>query len=85
MNTKLDLLTFKCLCCNRNYKNDLDEDLMKPFFNKYTFRKLDINKFILKLQKGFYPYKYIVHWDNLLRLSCLKKKFYSDPKHKRYY
>ena len=53
MNTKLDLLTFKCLCCNRNYKNDLDEDLMKPFFNKYTFRKLDINKFILKLQKGF--------------------------------
>ena len=36
-----------------------DENLKKRFVNTYRFSNHDNNKFILLLQKGVYPYKYM--------------------------
>ena len=38
----------------------LNDFLKKRFLNTYNFSNLDINQFILLLQKGVYPYEYIV-------------------------
>ena len=39
----------------------LNDFLKKRFLNTYNFFNLDINQFILLLQKGVYPYEYIVY------------------------
>ena len=39
------------------------ENLKKQFFNTFEFSNHDINKFILLLQKGVYPYKYMDDWE----------------------
>ena len=59
-NFKDDLLEYKCLCCNKNYQQKFDEKLKEQFFNTYKFSIHDINKFILLLRKGVYPYEYMV-------------------------
>ena len=47
------LIKYKCLSCNRDYLNKLNEILKKLFKNIYKFPDNDINKFILLLRKGF--------------------------------
>ena len=37
-------------------KNHFNKDLIKRFANIYEFCNEDINKFILLLRKGVYPY-----------------------------
>ena len=54
---KDDLIEYKCLSCNKDYSNKIDEKLKKRFKNTFTFFNNDINKFILLLRKGFYPYE----------------------------
>ena len=55
-----DAIKFKCLSCNKDYSNKLDEELKKRFKNAFKFSNNDINKFILWLRKGFfYPYEYM--------------------------
>ena len=56
-------LIFKCLNCNENYNNDFNKELINRFSNKYKFCNGDINKFILLLRKGVYPYKYMNSWE----------------------
>ena len=53
---KDDLVECKFLCCNRTYQKTFDGNLKKRYFNTYTFSSRDINKFILLLRKGAYPY-----------------------------
>ena len=45
-NFKDDLVEYKCLCCNENYKLMVHENLKKQFFNTYKFSSHDINRFI---------------------------------------
>ena len=45
-----------------NYKKRFDEKLKKRFVNTYKFSNHDINKFILLLRKGIYPYEYMLDW-----------------------
>ena len=46
-----NLIIYKCLCCNKFYSKNLNEELEKKFKNKFKFSNNDINKFILLLRK----------------------------------
>ena len=59
MITRDDQLTFRCFECKNNYKKDFDKELIKRFASIYEFCNEDINKFILLLRKGVYPYEYM--------------------------
>ena len=68
----------KCLCCHKNYQKQFDENLNKLFFNTYKFSNYDVSKLILLLQKGAYPYEYIVDWEKFSEtLFHEKEDFYS--------
>ena len=46
-NFKDNLIEYKCLCFNKNYKNKFDQHLKKQFFNTWKFSNLDINTLLL--------------------------------------
>ena len=46
-NVKVDLIEYKCLCCNRNYQKEFDEYLKNRFANTYRFFNHDINRFMI--------------------------------------
>ena len=56
---KDNLIKYKCLSCNKNYSNKLDEELKIRFKNTFRFSNNDINKFILLLRKGVYCCEYV--------------------------
>ena len=43
---KDDLIKYKCLSCNKDYSNKIDEELKKRFKNTFKFSNNDINKLI---------------------------------------
>ena len=52
---------------------------MKKFKNTYSFCNNDLNKFILLLRKGVYPYEYMDSWEKFIETSLpSKKEFYSN-------
>ena len=59
MTTKDEQLTFRCFSCKKNYEKDLNKELIQRLKNIYEFCNGDLNKFILLLRKGVYPYEYI--------------------------
>ena len=78
MITKDDILIFRCLKCKKNCKIDFDKELINKFSSVYDFCKSDINKFVLLLRKGVYPYEYIDNWNRFNEISLPNKKdFYS--------
>ena len=54
-------------------------ELIKKFPNKHQFCNGDINKFVLLLRKGVYPYEYIDSWKRFAESSLSdKKSFYNE-------
>ena len=54
---------------------------MKKFKNTFSFCNNDLNKFILLLRKGVYPYEYMDSWRRFNETSLSsKKEFYSSLK-----
>ena len=53
------LIKYKCLSCNKDYSNKINEEFKKRFKSTFKFSNNDINKFILLLRKGVYPYEYM--------------------------
>ena len=79
MITKDDQLIFRCFECKKNYKKDVNKELIKRFANIYEFCNEDINKFILLLRKGVYPYEYMDSWERFDETSLPDKEaFYSS-------
>ena len=79
MTTKDDQLIFRCFECKKNYEKDFTKELIKRFANIYEFCNGDINKFILLLRKGVYPYEYIDSWERFDETSLPDKEaFYSS-------
>ena len=76
--TKNDKLLLKCFNCDSYYKKKLDKDLIKKFKNTYSFCNNNLNKFILLLRKGVYPYEYMDSWEKFKETSLPSKEdFYS--------
>ena len=78
MSAKNDQLIFRCFECKKNYKKDFNKELIKKFENISEFCNEDINKFILLLRKGVYPYEFMDSWERFDETSLRdKKSFYS--------
>ena len=72
---KENLIKYKCLPCNENYSNKLDEELKKEFKNAFKFSKDGVNKSIFfLLRKGVYPYEYIDDWEMFHETILPEKK-----------
>ena len=77
--TKNKKLLLKCFNCNIYYKKKFNNDLIKKFKNTYKFCDNDLNKFVLLLRKGVYPYEYMDSWERFSDTSLPSKKyFYSN-------
>ena len=74
--TKNEKLPLKCFNCDSYYKNKFNKDLIKKFKNTYSFCNSDLNKFILLLRKGFYPYEYRIAGKNLMKHHYQAKKIF---------
>ena len=77
--TKNEKLIFKCFNCEQYYKRKINKDLIKTFVSTYEFCNKDLNKFILLLRKGVYPYEYMDSWERFNKTSLPRKEdFYSN-------
>ena len=73
------MVLYKRLSCNKDYSNKIDEELKNLFKNTFKFSINDINKFILLLKKGFYPYEYMDEWVKFNKTMLPEKEeFYSN-------
>ena len=76
---KNEKLLLKCFNCNIYYKKKFNKDLTKKIKNTYRFCNGDLNKFILLLRKGVYPYEYMDNWERFNENSFpSKESFYSN-------
>ena len=79
MSVKDEQLIFRCFECKKNYNKDFDKELIKRFKNIYEFCNKKINKFILLLRTGVYPYEYMDSWERFDETSLPDKEpFYSS-------
>ena len=70
---KNEKLILECYNCKQRYKKIFNKELIKSFCNN------DLNKFILLLRKGVYPYDYMDNWERFNETSLpSKESFYSN-------
>ena len=72
-------LIFRCFDCKKNYRKEINKELIERLASTYKFCNNDVNKFIMLLRKGVYPYEYMDGWDkfNEKSIPC-KESFYSS-------
>ena len=75
---KNEKLLLKCFNSNSYYKKKFNKDLIKKFKNTYRFCNNDLNKFVLLLRKGVYPYEYMDSLEKFNETSLPSKDFYSN-------
>ena len=74
---KNNKLSCNCKECRKKQLKPIN-GLIKKFPNTYKFCNNDINKFILLLRKGVYPYEYMDSWERFNETTLPNKKaFYS--------
>ena len=79
MKTKDEKLSLKCFNCKNYYEKDFNKELIKRFANTYELCNKNLNKFILLLRKGVFPYEYMDNWGRFDETSLLNKEsFYSN-------
>ena len=79
MTIKDEQLIFMCFSYKKNNKKDFNKELIKRFANTYRFCNKDLNKFILLLRKGVYPYEYMDNWERFNEtLLPNKEAYYSN-------
>ena len=71
-------LKYKCKECNDTSPKSVD-DLIEKFPRTYKLGNGNLNKFVLLLRKGVYPYEYMDNWERFNEKSLpFKKSFYSE-------
>ena len=71
-------LTYKCKECKEEWKRPINE-LIENFSSVYHFCNCDLNKFILLLRKGLYPYEYMDSLEKFDETALpVKEAFYSN-------
>ena len=60
---KDDLIEYVCLCPKKNYQKKFKENLKKQAANADKYFNHAVNKVILLLEKGVYPYKNMDDWE----------------------
>ena len=74
-----EILTFECVDCKKEYKKDINNKLKERFSNVYEFCSYYMNKFIILLRKGVYPYEYMDEWNKFDEKELpVKELFYSN-------
>ena len=77
--TKNEKLIFKCFNCKSYYEKDFNRELIKRFASTYDFCTKNLNKFVLLLRNGVYPYEYMDNWERFNETSLPNKEpFYSN-------
>ena len=77
--TKNKKLILKCFNCKNYYEKDFNKELIKRFANTYEFCNKNLNKFILLLREGVYPYECMDNWKRFDETSLPNKEsFYSN-------
>ena len=78
INHKDNRLIYKCKRCNSKSYKSIDA-LKEEFPNTYRFCNKDLNKFILLLRKGVYPYEYMDSWERFDETELPQlSSFYSE-------
>ena len=76
---KNEKLILECYNCKQRYKKKFNKELIKRFASTSSFCNNDLNKFILLLRKGVYPYEYMDNWERLNETSLpSKESFYTN-------
>ena len=79
MTNKDEQVIFRCFRCKKNYEKNFNTELIQRFANTYEFCNGDLNKFILLLRKGVYPYEYMDSWQRFDETSLPDREaFYSN-------
>ena len=71
-------LIYRCKDCKNEWKRPIEE-LIRKFPSIYQFCNGNLNKFILLVRKGLYPYEYIDNWEKFDETTIRPKEaFYSE-------
>ena len=74
-----ETLLFKCIDCEKEYEKEFNKELLERFSNTYEFCGNDLNKFLILLRKGVYPYEYMDGWNKFNeKVLPGKESFYSS-------
>ena len=71
---KNEKLILECYNCKQRYKKKFNKELIKRFASTYSFCNNDLNKFILLLREGVYPYEYMDNWERFNETSLPSKE-----------
>ena len=75
---KNNKLIYKCKECKEEWKRPLNK-LIENFPSIYPFCNGNLNKFVMLLRKGVYPYEYMDSWGKFNEtILPTKKAFYSN-------
>ena len=70
---KNNRLIYKCKECKNEWKRPLNK-LMESFSSIYQFCEGDLNKFVISIRKGVFPYEYMDSWEKVNETALPPKK-----------